>query len=70
MVNTVGFVPTMKKSVKDVALIKVTPHGANVNSTHAFQSMALSIVDSVQIFHATSKSDILIQTTLKAKEML
>ena len=66
--NTVGFAPTTKKNVMGVASTKATLHGENVNSMHAFQSMVLSIVDSVQTSHATSKLDILTPIILKARE--
>ena len=67
--NTVGFALTTKKNVMGVAFIRVTLHGVNVNSIRAFQSMVLSIVDSVQTFHATSKLDILTLIILKDREM-
>jgi hypothetical protein len=69
VVNTVGSAPTSKKNAMGAVFMKVTLHGVNVNSMRVFQNMVLSIVDSVKIFHATSKLDILTPTILKAKEM-
>ncbi len=68
MVNIVGSALTAEKNVMDVPFIKVTLHGVNANSMHAFQSIASSIVDSAQTFHATSKLDTLIQIIPKVKE--
>jgi hypothetical protein len=69
VVNIVGFARTIKKNVTGVAFIKVTLHGGNVNSMRAFLSMVFSIVDSVRIFHVTSRLDILTPIILKAREM-